>query len=75
MSKFLRDDWMQERAKNAFPIQTKSKPALSGRGLILQKHQFSKDFGGRDRDRAGGLLVANEVVKFIRRGAATTYFF
>jgi hypothetical protein len=31
--------------------------------------------GGRDRGRIGDLIVANDVKKFIRRGAATTYAF
>jgi hypothetical protein len=32
-----------------------------------------KSFGGRRGDRTPGLIVANEINKFTRRGAATTY--
>jgi len=34
-----------------------------------------ENIGGRDRDRTGDLLVANEEKNLIRRGAATTYAF
>jgi hypothetical protein len=41
----------------------------------MKNLQFTGDFGGRDRDRTGDLLVANEEKNLIRRGAATTYAF
>jgi len=37
--------------------------------------QMFENIGGRDRGRTGDLIVANDVKKFIRRGAATTYVF
>jgi len=37
--------------------------------------QVLENIGGRDRGRTGDLIVANDVKKFIRRGAATTYVF
>ena len=37
--------------------------------------QTVETIGGRDRDRTGDLLVANEEKNLIRRGAATTYAF
>ena len=40
-----------------------------------EKLQVVENIGGRDRGRTGDLTVANNVKKFIRRGAATTYVF
>jgi hypothetical protein len=44
-------------------------------GNLRKTAVFIGDFGGRDRDRTGDLLVANEEKNLIRRGAATTYAF
>jgi hypothetical protein len=43
--------------------------------IVPKVPQVIEKIGGRDRDRTGDLLVANEESKFIRRGAATTYVF
>jgi len=40
-----------------------------------EKPPVVENIGGRYRGRTGELIVANDVKKFMRRGAATTYVF
>ena len=41
-------------------------------GNLRKTPAFIGDFGGRDRDRTGDLLVANDAQNKLRRGVATT---
>ena len=64
--------------KSEFGLQGRSHDTVTTQNLPFEENEdlrMTENIGGRDRGRTGDLIVANDVRKFIRRGAATTYVF